>query len=107
VIERLIPGAGTLSDQDIQSIAAKSNAVLGAMNGEGTSIEWVHSYVSGDKVYCVYHAPDEQAIREHAQRGGFPADSVSVVQRIIDPSSAHPRSSRAVRRLTSLRRGRS
>jgi hypothetical protein len=88
VIERNIPGAAKLSDQDIQAIATKSNGVLKDMKGEGTPIEWVQSYVSGDKVYCVYDAPDEQAVREHAKRGGFPADSVSAVNRIIDPSSA-------------------
>jgi hypothetical protein len=66
------------------------------MKSEGTSIEWVQSYVSGDKVYCVYNAPDEQAVREHAKRGGFPADSVSAANRIIDPSSAQSPSRRNV-----------
>jgi Protein of unknown function (DUF4242) len=88
VIERNIPGAGKLSDQEIQSISTKSNGVLADMNAEGTPIEWVQSYVSGDKIYCVYNAPNEQAVREHAQRGGFPANSISAVGRIIDPSSA-------------------
>lgn len=87
VIERNLPGAGKLSDKEIQSISAKSNSVLSGMNKEGTPIEWLHSYVTGDKIYCVYNAPDEQSVREHAKRGGFPANSVSAVSRVINPAS--------------------
>ena len=83
IIERELPGAGKLSPQEVQSIARKSNEVLAEM---GPGIQWLHSYVTGDKVYCVYIAPDEQVVREHAQRGGFPADRVSKVESMIDPT---------------------
>jgi len=83
VIEREIPGAGSLSDEALQEISKKSNSVLSEM---GPEIKWLHSYVTGDKVYCVYLAPDEETIREHARRGGFPANRVSAVRRLIDPS---------------------
>jgi uncharacterized protein DUF4242 len=85
VIERDIPGAGNLSDAEIQGIARKS---VGVLNDMGSKIKWLHSYVTGDKIYCVYLAPDEEAIREHARRGGFPANRVSAVRRMIDPSTA-------------------
>lgn len=85
VIEREIPGAGNLTDAEIQEISRKSLAVL---HGMGTKIQWLQSYVTGDKVYCVYLAPDEATIREHAQRGGLPANRISAVRRMIDPSSA-------------------
>lgn len=85
LIERNIPKAGSLSAEALQAIARKSCAVLHSM---GPQIQWVHSYVTGDKVYCVYIAPDEASIREHAQRGGFPADRISEVKHIIDPSTA-------------------
>jgi hypothetical protein len=85
VIEREIPGAGNLSDAELKAIAAKSVDVLKDM---GPAIKWLHSYVTGDKVYCVYLAPDEETVREHARRGGFPANRVSAVRRLIDPSSA-------------------
>jgi hypothetical protein len=91
VIERTLPGAGKLSDKEMQQISAKSNDVLRGMTAEGTPIQWVESYVTGDKLYCVYNAPNEQAIREHAKRGGFPADSVAQVARVIDPTSAEAR----------------
>lgn len=84
IIEREIPGLGDLSDAEIRDIARKSNAVLAAM---GPKIQWLHSYVTGDKMYCVYLAPDETTVREHASRGGFPANRVSAVRRLIDPSS--------------------
>ena len=87
VIERTLPGAGKMSDKEMQQISAKSNHVVHSMTAEGTPIQWVESYVTGDKLYCVYNAPNEQAIREHAQRGGFPADSVAQVARVIDPTS--------------------
>ena len=85
VIEREIPGAGKLSDAELQEVARKSVDVL---KGMGPAIKWLHSYVTGDKVYCVYLAPDEETIREHARRGGFPANRISAVRRMIDPSSA-------------------
>ena len=85
VIERDIPGAGRLSDAELQAISRKSCAVLDSM---GPQIQWLQSYVTGDKVYCVYIAPDETAVRDHAQQGGFPANRVSQVTRIIDPTTA-------------------
>ena len=85
VIEREIPGAGKLSPQELQAIAQKSCCVLGEM---GPQIQWLHSYVTDDKIYCVYIAPDEAAVREHAQRGGFPANRVAQVRSVIDPTTA-------------------
>lgn len=85
VIEREIPGVGNLTDAELQEISRKSLAVL---NGMGTKIQWLQSYVTGDKVYCVYLAPDEATIREHARLGGFPANRISTVRRMIDPSTA-------------------
>jgi hypothetical protein len=85
VIEREIPNAGNLSDQELQAISEKSICVLKEM---GPEIQWVHSYVTDDKVYCVYVAPDEATIREHAKRGGFPANRISAVRRVIDPTTA-------------------
>jgi len=85
VIEREIPGAGKLSAQEVQGIAQKSCGVIREM---GPEIQWIQSYVTGDKIYCVYIAPDEAAVREHAKRGGFPANKVSEVKRIIDPTTA-------------------
>ena len=85
VIEREIAGAGNLSAQELKAIAQKSCNVLRNM---GPEIQWLESYVTGDKVYCVYIAPDEQVIREHAKQGGFPADRVSQVAAVIDPTTA-------------------
>ncbi len=85
LIEREIPGAGDLSAEELQSISQKSCGVLREM---GPQIQWVESYVTGDKVYCVYIAPDEAAVREHAARGGFPANRVSEIKRMIDPTTA-------------------
>ena len=85
VIEREIPGAGNLTDAELREMSAKSVAVLKAM---GTKIQWLQSYVTGDKVYCVYLAADEATIREHARRGGLPANRVSAVRRMIDPTTA-------------------
>lgn len=82
VIERELPGAGQLSAEDLHSISGKSNEVLAAMNGRA---QWQHSYVANDKIYCVYVAEDEGAVREHAQRGGFPANVISRVATVIDP----------------------
>lgn len=85
VIERNIPGAGALSPNELQAISAKSCGVLNEM---GPSIQWVESFVTDDKVYCIYNAPDEAAIREHAKRGGFPADAVSRVRGRMDPTTS-------------------
>jgi hypothetical protein len=85
VIEREIPGAGKLTAQELQSISQKS---CGVLQGMGPQIQWVQSYVTDDKVYCVYNAPDEYAVREHAARGGFPANSVARVRSVIDPTTA-------------------
>jgi Protein of unknown function (DUF4242) len=85
VIEREVPGAGKLTDAQLREISQKSVSVL---KGMGPEIQWLHSYVTGDKVYCVYLAPDEAAIREHAKRVGLPASRVSAVRRLIDPSTA-------------------
>ena len=85
VIEREIPGAGNLSESELREITKKSLGVLAQM---GPEIKWLHSYVTGDKVYCVYLAPDEDTIREHARRGGFPANRISAVRSMMDPSLA-------------------
>jgi len=85
VIEREIPGAGNLSPAQLQSISQTSCGVLRKL---GPEIQWVHSYVTGDKIYCVYIAPNEQLVREHATQGGFPANSVAEVKTIIDPTTA-------------------
>jgi len=82
VIERNIPGAGTLSGSELHDISAKSNEVLTSM---APRAQWSHSYVTDDKIYCVYIADDEDAVREHAACGGFPADAVSEVHALIDP----------------------
>jgi hypothetical protein len=85
VIEREVPGAGSLTDAQLKEISRKSANVLKEM---GPSIQWLHSYVTGDKVYCVYLAPDEATIQEHARRVGIPANRVSAVRRLIDPETA-------------------
>ncbi|MGE5337288.1 MAG: DUF4242 domain-containing protein [Gemmatimonadota bacterium] len=85
VIERELPGAGKLSAQDLRNISQKSCSVLEKM---GPHIQWMHSYVTGDKIYCVYVAPNEQTVREHAERGGFPVNRVSQVTTMIDPVTA-------------------
>ena len=85
IIEREIPGAGKLSPEQLHAISQKSCDVLRQM---GPSVQWLESYVTDDKVYCVYVAADEKLVREHAQRGGFPANRVSRVHRIIDPTTA-------------------
>ena len=85
VIEREIPGAGKLSPQDLQAISQKSCSVLNKM---GPQIQWVESYVTDDKIYCVYIAPDEAMVREHARQGGFPANRVVAVRAMIDPTTA-------------------
>jgi len=84
VIERDIPNAGSLTEHEIQAISQKSCSVVQNL---GPQIQWVHSYVTDDKIYCVYIAPNEEMVREHAKQGGFPANRVSEVKRMIDPSS--------------------
>lgn len=85
IIEREIPQAGDFSGADLQGISQKSCAVLNTL---GPKIQWVQSYVTADKVYCVYIAPDVEAVREHARQGGFPANSIAEVKTIIDPTTA-------------------
>jgi hypothetical protein len=85
VIEREVPGAGELSDAELREVSQKSLSVLKEM---GCQIQWLHSYVTGNKVYCVYLAPDEATIQEHARRVGLPANRVSAVRRLIDPATA-------------------
>ena len=85
VIEREIPGAGKLSAGQLKAISQTSCGVLSKM---GPQIQWVHSYVTGDKIYCIYNAPNEEMVREHAKQGGFPANSVARVSTIIDPTTA-------------------
>lgn len=85
LIEREIPGASKLGAGELQSISQQSCAVLNEM---GPQIQWVQSFVAADKVYCVYIAPDEDAVREHAEKGGFPANSISQITSIIDPTTA-------------------
>jgi hypothetical protein len=85
VIEREIPGAGKLSPADLRAVSQRSCSVLGEL---GPQIQWVHSYVTGDKIYCVYIAPNEEMVREHARQGGFPANRISEVKSVIDPTTA-------------------
>jgi hypothetical protein len=85
VIERELPGAGKLSPQELQAVSQKSCGVLSNL---GPSIQWVQSYVTDDKIYCVYIAPNEEMVREHAQQGGFPANKISEVRTVIDPTTA-------------------
>jgi hypothetical protein len=85
VIERQVPGAGNLSSDELKAISQTSCGVLRKL---GPEIQWVHSYVTGDKIYCVYIAANEQLVREHASQGGFPANSVAEVKSIIDPTTA-------------------
>jgi len=85
VVEREIPGAGKLTPEELKAISQKSCGVLREM---GPQIQWVESFVTDDKVYCVYLAPNAEAVREHARRGGFPANRICEVKRMIDPSTA-------------------
>lgn len=85
VIEREMPGVGNLSEGELQGASQTSCNVL---NELGPQIQWLHSYVTGDKIYCVYIAPNEEMVREHATRGGFPANKISEVKTIIDPTTA-------------------
>lgn len=85
VIEREIPGAGKFTQEDLKAISQKSCGVLSNM---GPAIQWQQSYVTGDKIYCVYIAPNEEMVREHAMQGGFPANRISEVTQIIDPTTS-------------------
>ncbi len=89
LIEREIPGAGKLSPQELTAVAQKSCGILSQM---GPQIQWVESFVTQDKIYCLYIAPNEEAILEHARRGGFPADRISEVKTVIDPTTAEGKS---------------
>ncbi len=82
IIEREIPGAGSISDAELRELSLRSLETLESM---GPKLQWLHSYVTEDKVYCVYLAPDENSVREHARRTGIPADRVSAVRRLLDP----------------------
>lgn len=88
IIERELPGAGSLSADELQAISQKSCQVLAEL---GTDVQWQHSYVTTDKIYCVYLAASEDLVREHARRGGFPANTISQVSVIIDPTTAEDR----------------
>lgn len=85
VIERDVPGAGKLTSPELVALSKKSCAVLDAL---GPSIQWIHSYVTSDRIYCIYSSPDTDLIRRHAERGGFPANRISQVMAVIDPSTA-------------------
>jgi hypothetical protein len=85
VIERDIPEAGRLSPQQLQAISQKSCEVIREM---GAQIQWIQSYIADDKIYCIYVAPDEDAVRKHAQQGGFPANRISRIRSVIDPTTA-------------------
>ncbi len=85
VIERNIPGAGKMSEADLKAVSQKSCRVLRKL---GSEIQWLQSYVTDDKIYCVYIAPNEAMVREHAKQGEFPANSVAVVRKVIDPTTA-------------------
>lgn len=85
VIERDIPGAGKFTPADLKAISQKSCGVLSSM---GPQIQWIHSYVTDDRIYCVYQAPDEETVRRHAELGGFPANRVDRVRTVIDPATA-------------------
>jgi len=85
IIEREIPGAGSLTTQDLQGISQKS---CGILNDMGPKIQWIESYVTDDKIYCVYIAPDEATVKAHAEQGGFPANRISQIKTMIDPTTA-------------------
>ena len=85
VIEREIPGAGNLTQEQLKGISQVS---CGVLRNLGSQIQWLHSYVTGDKIYCVYIAPNEEMVREHARQGGFPANAVNQVTTVIDPTTA-------------------
>ena len=88
LIEREIKGAGNMTPVQLRDAAQKSNGVLRAL---GPDIQWLHSYVAGDKIYCVYNAPSELLIKSHAEKSGFPADRITLVSAVIDPTTANPK----------------
>ena len=92
LIEREIPGAGSLSKEELQGVAQTSCNVLQNM---GPQIQWVQSYVTGNKIYCIYISPNEDLIREHARQGGFPANRISEIKTIIDPTTAEEKAQSA------------
>jgi cell division inhibitor SulA len=92
LIERDLPGAGRLSAEELQQLSDKSCSVLREL---GPQVQWVQSYVTDDKIYCIYIAPNAELVREHARRGGFPANVVSQIRAGIDPTTAEPASARA------------
>lgn len=85
VIERDLPGAGKLTPDQLRGVSQKS---CGVLRNLGPEIQWIHSYVTADKIYCIYRAPNEDMIREHAQQGGFPANRISEVTTVIEPTTA-------------------
>ena len=85
VIEREIPGAGSFSSEDLKDISKKSCEVLDQL---GTRIQWIHSYVTGDKIYCVYRADNEALVRQHGEQGGFPVNSIAIIRNTIEPATA-------------------
>lgn len=85
VIERIVPGAGRMSTEELKALSLRS---CNALNQLGPQIQWIHSYVTENKIYCIYIAPNEEVVREHARIGGFPANLVSVVKAIIDPETS-------------------
>ncbi len=85
IIERQIPGVGKLSSEKLKAISQKSREVLCQL---GTDIQWIHSYVAGDKIYCIYLAPSAELIKEHARLGGFPANTITEISNIIEPLTA-------------------
>ncbi len=89
IIEREIPGAGNLPEQELVNISKHSNGVLAEMKSEGSEIEWVNSFAAGDKIYCVYNASSEALIREHAERGGFPANKITPVGGVLNPAKGN------------------
>ena len=85
IIERIVPGAGKMTSDELKIMSQRSCNVLDNM---GPEIQWIHSYVTENKIYCVYIAPNEEAVREHAKQGGFPANQIAVIGRMIDPTTA-------------------
>jgi hypothetical protein len=85
IIERIVPGAGKMTSDELKIMSQRSCNVLDNM---GPQIQWIHSYVTENKIYCVYIAPNEEAVREHAKQGGFPANQIAVIGRMIDPTTA-------------------
>ena len=85
IIERVVPGAGKMTSDELKIMSQRS---CNALNNMGPQIQWIHSYVTENKIYCVYIAPNEEAVREHAKLGGFPANQIAVIGRMIDPTTA-------------------